>query len=233
MHGCRLDLAHAPLVPRPKVGYFMVVSDRREREGLGDIARDAIRYVWVMLGITAFLWVAHAVNAWGFGGALSNYGIRPREPAGLWGILAAPFLHGDINHLLANTTALVPLGLIVLFRGGKDFVVVSLVGIVFGGLGTWASGGDHSVHIGASGVIFAYFGYGLLRGIFDRSILSVMGSLIVGIGFGGMIFGVLPGERGISWEGHLFGFVSGALTAWGFAAAARRKSARAGKQLRV
>lgn len=211
----------------------MGVSERREREGLGDIVRDVIRYVWIMLGITAFLWVVHAINAWAFGGALSNFGIRPREAGGLWGIFAAPFLHGDFNHLLANTSALIPLGLIVLFRGGKDFAVVSLVGIVFGGLGTWVSGRDNSVHIGASGVIFAYFGYGLLRGIFDRSVLSVVGSLIVGIGFGGMIFGVLPGQRGISWEGHLFGFVSGALTAWAFAVAARRKARRAGRVRRA
>lgn len=211
----------------------MGVGERREREGFGDIVRDVIRYVWIIIGVTVFLWVAHAVNAWGFGGALSNYGIRPREPAGLWGILAAPFLHGDFHHLLANSSALVPLGLIVLFRGGKDFAVVSLVGIVFGGLGTWASGRDDSVHIGASGVIFAYFGYALLRGIFDRSALSVVGSLIVGIGFGGMILGVLPGQRGISWEGHLFGFVSGALTAWGFAVAARRKASRAARSRRL
>ncbi len=216
-----------------KVGYVMRVSQRREREGLGDIVRDVIRYVWIMLGITAFLWVVHAINALAFGGALSNFGIRPREPSGLWGIFAAPFLHGDFDHLLANTSALIPLGLIVLFRGGKDFVVVNVVGVLFGGLGTWASGSDHTVHIGASGVIFAYFGYALLRGIFDRSILSVVGSLIVGIGFGGMIFGVLPGQRGISWEGHLFGFVAGALTAWGFAAAARRKAARAARPARI
>lgn len=209
------------------------MGERSEREGFGDIARDVIRYVWIMLGVTAFLWIAHAVNAWAFDGALAEYGIRPRERAGLWGILAAPFLHGDVNHLLANTTALLPLGLIVLFRGGKDFAVVSVVGIVFGGLGTWASGRDDSVHIGASGVIFAYFGYALLRGIFDRNILSVVGSLVVGIGFGGMIFGVLPGQRGISWEGHLFGFVSGALTAWAFAVAARRKARRAGRVRRA
>jgi membrane associated rhomboid family serine protease len=174
----------------------------------------------------AFLWAVHLVNAIGFAGHLSVFGIHPRIPLGLVGIVFAPFLHADVSHVLANCSGFLPLGLLVLFRGRRDFAVASLSGIFLGGLGTWLLGRDGSVHIGASGVIFAYFGYSLARGLFDRSVWSVLGSVLVGGAFGGMIVGVLPGEPGISWEGHASGLLSGIFAAWVLARVDRRQHER-------
>lgn len=84
---------------------------------------------------------------------------------------------------------------------------------VLWGLGTWLVGASDSVHIGASGLVFGYFGYLLLAGFFERRFFSILLSLLVLFAWGGMIFGVLPGQTGISWEGHLFGFLGGGLSA--------------------
>jgi membrane associated rhomboid family serine protease len=82
------------------------------------------------------------------------------------------------------------------------------------GAGTWIFGAPGTLHIGASGVIFGYFGYLVTRAWFDRSIGSILVSLLVILMFGGMIWGIAPIQRGISWEGHLFGLLGGVGTAW-------------------
>jgi membrane associated rhomboid family serine protease len=80
------------------------------------------------------------------------------------------------------------------------------------GLGVWLFGAS-GVHVGASGLIFGYLGFLLLRGYFERNFPSILLSLIVGFLYGGAIWGVLPTQPGISWEGHLFGFIGGVLAA--------------------
>ncbi len=161
----------------------------------------------------ALIWALEIVDQLLFGGALDMLGIRPRTLGGLRGILLAPFLHGGFAHLAANTVPLVILGWMVMMRETKDIFVVSAVTAVIGGLGIWLFGGAGSVHIGASILIFGYLGYLLFRGWFDRSVASMVGSIAVAVLYGGLVFGVLPGQPGISWEGHLFGFVGGVLAA--------------------
>ena len=147
------------------------------------------------------------------GGALNQYGIRPRTMDGLYGIVYAPFLHGDFAHLIGNTLPFVVLGWLILLEGVGHFFVVYLISSVVAGLGTWIVGAGNSVHIGASGVIFGFLGYLLLSGFFQRSLRSILVSVAVGALYGGLLFGVLPGQPGISWEGHLFGFIGGVLAA--------------------
>lgn len=147
------------------------------------------------------------------GGALNQYGIRPRTLDGLYGIAYAPFLHGDFTHLISNTLPFLVLGWLILLEGVGHFFVVYLVSSVVAGLGTWIIGSSGSVHIGASGVIFGFLGYLLLSGFFQRSLRSILISVIVGALYGGCLLGVLPGRPGISWEGHLFGFIGGILAA--------------------
>ena len=150
---------------------------------------------------------------------LDRFGIIPRTVEGLRGIVFAPLLHGDFAHLIANTVPLIVLGWLIMLRGVGDWLLVTVITAVAGGFGTWLIGdifrpGLPGLHIGASGVIFGYFGFLLARGYFERSFVSIGFSVLVAFLYGGIIFGVLPGQPGISWEGHLCGFLGGVLAAW-------------------
>jgi membrane associated rhomboid family serine protease len=144
---------------------------------------------------------------------LDSYGIRPHSLIGLRGILFAPFLHGDFGHLIGNTIPFLILGWLVMIQETSDFWIVTLITMIIGGSGTWIFGSPNSVHIGASSLVFGYLGFLLLRGYFQRNIPSIMLSLVVGFLYGGLIWGVLPMQPGISWQGHLFGFLGGVLSA--------------------
>lgn len=177
------------------------------------IKRELKLHGWLLFLPLAVMWVLQLVNTIPFH-ALVRFGIRPRETGGLLGILFAPFLHGGFAHLMANTIPFLVLGWLILLHNVRDFVVVSLLAMLVGGFGTWLTGAPGSVHVGASGVVFGYFGFLLLRGWFRRSVWSILLSLIIGIAYGGLLFGVLPGQAGISWQGHLFGFLGGGLSAY-------------------
>ncbi len=180
------------------------------------IAQELKTQVFILFGLVALMWVVEIVDQGIFRSAfrstLDIYGIIPRNPIGLRGILFAPFLHGNFVHLLGNTFPFLILGWLIMLREIRDFWIVSLVAAGVGGAGTWLVGSP-GVHIGASGVIFGYLGYLLLRGYFERSVFAIALSLGVGSLFGSLLWGVLPMQAGISWEGHLFGFLGGAIAA--------------------
>ena len=170
--------------------------------------------VTTLLGWVGLLWVIEIVDWLLFRNQLPQFfGIQPWSVRGLLGIICAPFLHGDFAHLLANTLPLLTLGWLVMLRGRGEWLAVSAIAAVCSGLGTWVFGGLGSTHIGASGVIFGYFGFLLLRGYFERSFSAIAFSLLVAFLYGGIIFGVLPTNQTISWQGHLFGFLGGVLAA--------------------
>ena len=180
------------------------------------IAQELRTQLFVLFGLVALMWAVEIVDQGifrpVFRSTLDIYGIIPRNPIGLRGILFAPFLHGGFVHLLGNTFPFLILGWLIMLREIRDFWIVSLVAAGVGGAGTWLLGAP-GVHIGASGVIFGYLGYLLLRGYFERSALAIALSLGVGSLFGSLLWGVLPMQVGISWEGHLFGFIGGAIAA--------------------
>lgn len=177
------------------------------------LSSELISHGKLLGGFVGFLWVVELVNAFVFGGALSNLGIHPRSVFGLFGILLAPLLHGSIAHLVGNTLPLLVLGWFVMLRRKRDFLYVSLLSTLVGGLGTWLIAPGNTVHVGASILIFGYLGHLLSRGIFERRFWPIVGSVIVFFLYGGALFGVLPGQEGISWQGHLFGFLGGVLAA--------------------
>ena len=160
------------------------------------------------------MWLVVVLNYFSPEIDLRNYGIVPRTSDGLLGIPLAPFLHGDVEHMLANTVPLLVLGGLIVARSVKTFVAVTVVVTVVGGLGVWLFGRGDSVHIGASGLVFGYFGFLLLRAWFERTLISLAVAALVAVLYGGLIFGVLPGRPEVSWEGHLFGFAAGVLSAW-------------------
>jgi len=162
-----------------------------------------------LAGFVGLAWAVYFANAIFFGGRLIALGIVPHNVIGLRGILFAPFLHGSLAHLAANTAPFLVLGWLVMLRRTGDFYTVSAAAMLSAGLGTWVFGAPGSLHIGASGVIFGYLGFLLARGYFERSLRAVLLSVAVGFLYGGMIWGVLPGQPMVSWQGHLFGFIGG------------------------
>ncbi len=183
--------------------------------------QEQATHIKVLLGILVVLWLVTLLDYLIPAVDFTQYGIIPRKVSGLWGILTAPFLHADWQHLLANTLPLVILGWLTMLRGMKVFVVVVLICWIVSGLGVWALGGEYT-HVGASGIIFGLFGYLLLRAYFERSLTSLLIACAVGFGYGGMVWGLLPLEKHISWLGHIFGFAGGALAAWALVPANKR-----------
>ncbi|HEY9874804.1 MAG TPA: rhomboid family intramembrane serine protease [Candidatus Obscuribacterales bacterium] len=176
------------------------------------IARELKSHGIILGGFVAIIWILEIVDIFFLRGRLNSYGILPRHLIGLRGILFAPFLHGGFGHLIANTVPFLTLGWLIMLRETSDFFVVSALTMLVSGLGVWLFGSP-AFHIGASGLIFGYLGFLLLRGFFERSFISILLSLIVGFLYGGVIWGVLPTQPGVSWEGHLFGFIGGVLAA--------------------
>ncbi|MCU0545071.1 MAG: rhomboid family intramembrane serine protease [Oscillatoriaceae cyanobacterium Prado104] len=177
------------------------------------ITRELQAHAAILGGCTALLWIIEIADVFVFGGRLNAFGIRPRSLEGLEGILFMPFLHGNFAHLAANTLPFLTLGWLIMLREVSDFFIVSAVTILVSGVGVWLTGAPNSVHIGASGLVFGYFGFLLLRGYFERSFTAIFMSLIVGFLYGSLIWGVLPAQPGVSWQAHFFGFVGGALAA--------------------
>ena len=178
------------------------------------IAREIKNQITILGGLVAIFWIVEIIDHFFFpkGLGLDVYGIVPRNQIGLRGILFSPFLHGNFHHLIANTIPFVSLGWFVMLRKTKDFFIVTAITMLVSGVGVWLFG-SRGVHLGVSGVIFGYLGFLLLRGYFERSFISIFLSVTVGLLYGSLISGVLPGQVGISWEGHLFGFIGGIMAA--------------------
>ena len=144
-----------------------------------------------------------------FNHSLSHFGVYPREVYGLKGILFSPFLHGDIEHLANNSVALLVLLPILRYFYKEQSFVVLLFGIIFSGLGTWLLGRP-SYHIGASGLIYALVSFIFFKGIFTKYYRLVALSFTIVILYGGSVWYMFPNvKEGISWEGHLAGFLVG------------------------
>ena len=167
----------------------------------------------VILGFVALLYVVEAVDTV-LGGRLDGAGVRPREVDGLDGIVFAPLLHAGWQHLEANTLPLLVFGFLILLAGVARWLSVTAVVWVVGGVGTWLTGQPHSVHLGASVLAFGWLVYLLVRGVFSRRPGQVLLGLLLLVVYGGVLWGVLPNSSGVSWQGHLFGAVGGALAAW-------------------
>jgi len=157
-------------------------------------------------------WTAFVVNGIA-GGVLMQYGVIPRTLTGLRGILFAPFLHANMQHLIANTIPFLAMGWLVMLRDARHFLPVTLFAMLGSGLMAWLLGAPGSVHIGASGVVFGYFGFLLLGGWYARSFMSISLSILVAVLWGGLVLGIAPGQVGISWQSHLGGFIAGVLAA--------------------
>ena len=170
------------------------------------------------MAFVALLYAVELVDTL-MGHRLDEGGVRPREVDGLDGILFAPLLHYGWGHLVANTLPLLVFGFLILLAGVARWAAVTAVVWVVGGVGTWFAGQPHSIHLGASVLAFGWLVYLLLRGVFARDAAQVALGVILLLVYGGLLLGVLPGQPGISWQGHLFGALGGALAAYWFGCA--------------
>ncbi len=143
---------------------------------------------------------------------LEAFGLVPRHFRGLVGIVAMPFLHGNFGHLLGNSIPLVVTLMLLAGSRANSKVIVVLI-ILLSGAGLWLFGRT-ALHIGASGLVFGLISFHLFAGYFEHRLRSVAIALVVGFLYASTLFqGVLPLQKGISWDGHLMGVIAGALVA--------------------
>lgn len=165
----------------------------------------------LILGFVVAIWIVELANA-ATDHSFNDWGIVPRTQLGLVGIATSPILHGGFGHVLSNTLPFLVLASVVAFRGPRRLVSVTFIVILLGGLGVWIFGRT-AAHVGASGLVFGYFGYILASVWYDRRPLTIIIAVAVFFIYGGLLFGVVPRGGFVSWEGHLFGLLAGAVAA--------------------
>jgi membrane associated rhomboid family serine protease len=176
--------------------------------------RDSRRTaIYIVIALVALMWLLEIADV-AVDHRLDRYGIEPRDPDGLDGVIAAPFLHVGFGHLIANTIPFVVLGVVIAFEGPLRLLAVTAIVVVVSGLGTWLVAPENTIHLGASGVVFGYATYLIARGLFNRHAGELAIGVIVAVIWGGALLGGLEPQRGISWQGHLFGAIGGLLAAW-------------------
>ncbi len=140
---------------------------------------------------------------------LDSFGIRPRTLRGIPGILLAPFLHRDFAHLSANTLPLLGLSFILALTGMKRFFAATLIIVLVTGSAVWVFGRSNAIHLGASGIVFGYLGFLLVKGFIEKRARWIAVSILLGFLYSGFMYNMLPSDRTVSWESHFFGFLSG------------------------
>ncbi len=169
------------------------------------------REVFIPLCFLAFIWGIKLSEIL-FKIKVTSFGIYPRSFSGLFGIISFPLIHGDLNHLYSNSVPLFLLAYGILFFYEKSSVKVLLLVYFVPGILVWLFGRE-AYHIGASGMVYGMAAFLFFSGIIRRDRRAITLALLVTFLYGGLVWGVLPLEDKISWEGHLFGGITGVLCA--------------------
>lgn len=174
-----------------------------------------IRSFRPLLVLLAAIWAVELLNLV-LGYRLNSWlGMRPRTPEGLLGVPLMPFLHGSVDHALANTIPLAVLGVLAVIIVPRRFTSAVVAIVLASGFALWMFARPNTIHVGASGLIFGLAGYLAALGFIERSVRAIIGSVIVIAAYGGMIWGVIPRSGlPISWGAHLFGAVAGVVVAY-------------------
>ncbi len=176
--------------------------------------KKIFKSIAIPLIFPALLWIIH-LSTYLFDLNLSGMGILPRDGFGLLGIITAPLIHGDFSHLISNTFPIIVLGWIIFFFYPKVSVFLFTFVYILTGLLVWLLA-RQVYHIGASGLVYGFVSFLFFSGIFRKDNKSVALALIITFLYGGLVWGVLPGMKGISWESHLFGAIVGLFAAYVF-----------------
>ena len=177
---------------------------------------EARKAFFLMVGFIALIWVLQIFN-WADHYRLDyDYGILPRNIGRLPQIFSSPFLHFSWDHIEGNSGPLFVFGFLAAYRGVKKFLGVTLIVAVTSGLAVWLFQGGTELTVGASGLIFGYFGYVLSRGVFDRNLIDVLTALVMALSYAYILTVAIPGTPGVSWIGHLGGLIGGIASGWIF-----------------
>jgi membrane associated rhomboid family serine protease len=192
------------------------------------VLAEARKALFVMVAFLAILWIVQLVNVIDHYQLTFNYGIRPRDLASLPDILAAPFLHVSWTHIESNSGPLFIFGFLAACRGVVRFLGLTALVIVASGLAAWFFGSLNTIGAGASGVVFGYLGYILVRGFFDRHGIDIMIGAVMALCFAYQFTVLLP-HAGIGWQAHIGGLAAGIVGGWvfrdrGTIAAARKET---------
>ena len=189
---------------------------RARRQAAGFDVDEAKKAFFLMVGFIAVIWVLQVVN-WADSYRLDvSYGILPHDVARLPEIFTAPFLHFSWDHIEGNSGPLFVFGLLAAYRGVGKFLGVTLVVIVTSGLAVWLFQGNRELTVGASGLIFGYFGYVLARGVIDRNLIDALAAVVMALSYAYILTVAIPGTPGVSWTAHLGGLVGGLAAGWIF-----------------
>jgi membrane associated rhomboid family serine protease len=192
--------------------------------GTGDaetVLAEARKALFVMVAFVTVLWIVQIANGADHYRLSFQYGIRPRAPGSLPDIFSAPFLHFSWAHIEGNSGPLFIFGFLAAYRGVRKFLGVTLVVALTSGLGAWIFEGTRTIGAGASGMVFGYFAYIIVRGIFDRHPIDLLIGLVMALCFAYQ-FTVLVPQRGIGWQAHIGGVAGGVLSGWVFRDRSRR-----------
>ena len=180
-----------------------------------------------MAGFLALLWAIQLAN-WADSYRLdTSFGIVPHSESHLADIFTAPFLHFSWQHLEGNSIPLLVLGFLAAYRGIAKFIAVTVIVAITSGLAVWLFQSSNELTVGASGLIFGYFGYVVVRGLFDRNFVDAIVGVLAAIAYAYILTVAIPGTPGVSWIGHAGGLAGGVLAGW-ILRSRRRPAAMAG-----
>ena len=174
-----------------------------------DFLKEKLRPLLVLVAV---IWFVEIVNI-SLGHRLTVWGIFPRNLSGLVGIPLAPFIHAGFWHAVSNTIPLIILGGLTMTAGSKRFWTLTVGITLLSGILVWLFARG-AYHVGASGLIFGYFGALLARAVIERTILSIVIAFVTITLYGGLLWGILPIWSQFSFEGHLFGLIAGITIVW-------------------
>ncbi|GAA1972953.1 rhomboid family intramembrane serine protease [Catenulispora subtropica] len=178
-----------------------------------EVLYEARKALYVMVGFIAVIWAAQVVNS-ALDYRLSNhFGIVPRSVGHLGDIFSAPFLHYSWQHIESNSGPLFVFGFLAAYRGVRKFLMVTLVIVCSSGLMVWFAQGNSNT-VGASGLVYGYFAYVVVKGLFDRHLVDVLIGCVMALSYAYLLTAALPGVPHVSWLGHLGGAVGGVLAGW-------------------
>lgn len=196
----------SPLTPQPSSQPQPTARRAKRKAQRRSGWRFALLYV-------AAIWAVFLINVLLFGGDLNYFGIHPLDISSLPFILTSPLLHANLEHIVGNTIAGAIFAYLVGYSGKRVFWEVSTFVVLIGGIGTWVFGGIGTNHIGASGLVYGWWAYLVVRGFFNHSGRQIILGLTLGFFYSGLVWGMFPGDAGVSWQAHMFGAIGGAVAA--------------------
>jgi membrane associated rhomboid family serine protease len=177
---------------------------------------EARKAFFLMVGFIGLIWLLQVANWADHYHLDASFGILPRNLGHLGDIFIAPFLHFSWDHIEGNSGPLFVFGLLAAYRGVTKFLGVTLLVAITSGLAAWLFQGNGQLTVGASGLIFGYFGYVLARGLIDRNLIDALAAVVMALSYAYILTVAIPGTPGVSWIDHLGGLVGGLAAGWIF-----------------